>query len=184
MLCRRLLVLLGNPNCQTDGGAGKRTEDHDRLVAVAAERVSGGREHLRGLTEHARRATFPGRLTADILAGRIETLRRAVLIRVGAGRLAARHGPAFNEIGEERSALLLPAGFGGRRIVFLGGGCFAYSFRSRTIPKMIPSTTSSRSDVIPRRVSHFRADSISPSICERVSLVMSRSVFFVELSSF
>ena len=183
MLCC-MPALFGDAERRADCDSGKRTEDHDRLVAVAAERVSGGREHLGGLVEHARRATFPGQLTADILAGRIEPLRRAVLIRVGAGRLAARHGPPFDEIGEERSALLLPAGFGGRRIVFLGGGCFAYSFRSRTIPKMIPSTTSSRSDVIPRRVSHFRADSISSLICERVSHVISFSVFFVELSSF
>ena len=81
----------------------------------------------------------------------------------------ARELGAF-QIPKERFALLFPAGR-------------AYpSFRSMTIPQTVPSATSSRRDVIPRRVIHLRAESISSWSCESVLPTISRRVLSVELS--
>jgi len=74
------------------------------------------------------------------------------------------------EVFEERGAFGFPAGH-------------AYpSFRSMTIPKIVPSATSSRNATIPSRIIHLRAEPISSWSCASVLRTISRRVLSVELS--
>ena len=108
------------------------------------------------------------RLIVEDLTGvqqRLDTLTERAEREVG----FARESGAF-QILEERFALLFPAGR-------------AYpSFRSMTIPQIVPSATSSRNATIPSRVIHFRAEPISFWSCESVLPTISRRVLSVEPS--